>query len=129
MIAKVLALAELDEHAEILNLARGSGPVITSASPVAMMRKAYLKLSLVIHPDRNASNPDATKAFQGLATAFERLSQPEMYAEEDAGRGKKKKDAPKKIARSNLGCKRTRVRCPRCHVPWSESKIEGNPDY
>jgi hypothetical protein len=128
-IAKVLALSELDEHAAILNLARGSGAEITAASPIAAMRKAYLKLSLVIHPDRNAGNSDATRAFQGLAMAFERLSQPELYMdEEDAGPGKKGKKA-KRIARSNLGCKRTRVRCPRCSVPWSESSVEGNPDY
>jgi len=130
VIAKVLALSELDEHAAILNLARGGGPEITASSPVSAMRKAYLKLSLVCHPDRNPGNSDATKAFQGLVAAFERLSQPELYTDEDDTGGKGAK-GPKvqRIARSNVGCKRTRVRCPRCRVPWSESKLEGNPDY
>jgi hypothetical protein len=48
---KVLELGEVGEYESILNLA-GGGVTITRASPIAQMRKCYLKLSLVIHPDR-----------------------------------------------------------------------------
>eukprot|EP00041_Stephanoeca_diplocostata_P037543 m.1424087 g.1424087 ORF g.1424087 m.1424087 type:complete len:564 (-) comp25059_c0_seq5:5-1696(-) len=126
VVAKVIELGALDEHAAILNLAAGKVPITTESS-VSVMRKAYLKLSLVLHPDR-CRHPDATKAFQALVRAFERLSQPELYAD-----GTEEFDSAasgvKTLARSNDGCVRTRLCCPRCDVPWSEAKLEGNPDY
>lgn len=51
LICAVIELGDLDEHVAILNLAGGSVP-ITAESSVGLMRKAYLKLSLVLHPDR-----------------------------------------------------------------------------
>ena len=43
-----------------------------------------------------------------------------------SGKGKKK---VAKISRSNDGCYRTRVCCPRCKQTWSEGTVDGNPDY
>ena len=62
------------------------------------------------------------KAFQCLVHAFERLANPHLYAEEDKG-GKQKS-----LGRSNDGCFRTVVKCPRCKEPWGR-KLDGNPDY
>ena len=51
---QVLEYAENDDYEAILNMTRTSNadPVITKNSPIAIMRKAYLKLSLIIHPDK-----------------------------------------------------------------------------
>lgn len=129
---KVLKLSEEDDFIGILNLA---GANLTSSSSVALLRKSYLKLSLLLHPDKNTNIPasDATKVFQALVNAYERISQPELLVEEEEGfkgtsKGKKKKKVAT-ISRSNVGCKRTRVCCPRCKNPWSESSVEGNPEY
>jgi len=120
---KVLELSENDDFIGILNL---GGANLTISSSVAALRKAYLKLSLVLHPDKNRSDPNATKKFQALVNAYERVSQPELIEEVKPKKGQKKKVA---ISRSNEQCKRTRVKCPRCKNPWSERKMEGNPDY
>jgi hypothetical protein len=63
---KILSLDERDDYEGILNLLGGQGGGrITKSSPVAVMRKAYLKLSLQIHPDKLSRVFDqATKAFQ-----------------------------------------------------------------
>eukprot|EP00039_Didymoeca_costata_P003332 m.66905 g.66905 ORF g.66905 m.66905 type:complete len:567 (-) comp11846_c0_seq1:272-1972(-) len=122
---KVIELSEIDDFEAILNLSSPATP-LTSKSPVAALRKAYLKLSLVLHPDKLRGFDKATVAFQGLVRAFERLSSPEQYEEEET---KKRKKDSKQLARSNVGCKRTQVLCPRCHVPWSSSTLDGNPDY
>lgn len=125
---RVLALAEESESEPSVVL-RIADPSLTAQSPTAVLRKAYLKLSLAIHPDRLSSKfPDATRAFQVLVTAFERLSEPtslpggldEDDEEAPRGRGKGKGSQQKaaKISRSNEGCVRTPVHCPRCKEPW-----------
>eukprot|EP00586_Coscinodiscus_wailesii_P013081 CAMPEP_0172501964 /NCGR_PEP_ID=MMETSP1066-20121228/155313_1 /TAXON_ID=671091 /ORGANISM="Coscinodiscus wailesii, Strain CCMP2513" /LENGTH=581 /DNA_ID=CAMNT_0013277041 /DNA_START=44 /DNA_END=1789 /DNA_ORIENTATION=+ len=125
---KVLELAEGDDFLGILKLGAGANDVNASSS-VSVLRKAYLKLSLALHPDKNRNSPDATKVFQAVVNAFERMSQPELVEEvTTAKKGAKKKKAAA-ISRSNEGCRRTRVRCPRCKNPWSESSVEGNPPY
>lgn len=127
VMARVLELEESDDFLGILNLTSGGKPV-SASSPVAQMRKLYLKLSLIIHPDKNSHLPDATKAFQALVRAFERLTQPEIADQVPEARDEKGKKMAK-IQRSNVGCKRTALACPRCKVGWSKSKLEGNPDY
>ena len=111
-----------------MNIATPAGVArITKQTPLAIMRKAYLKLSLVIHPDKLGRSFDqATKAFQALVSAFDRLSSPDIIEEETSG---KKGHKVAKIARSNEGCIRTRVCCPRCKQKWSEGTLDGNPDY
>jgi hypothetical protein len=123
---KVLELADDDDFIGILRL--GVAPTaaadLTASSSVAILRKSYLKLSLKLHPDKNRKCPDATKVFQAVVNAFERLSQPELI--DDVKTKGKKHQA---ISRSNTGCERTRVCCPRCKSIWSETTVEGNPDY
>ena len=123
---KVLELADEDDFIGILRL--GVAPTaaadLTASSSVAILRKSYLKLSLKLHPDKNRKCPDATKVFQAVVNAFERLSQPELI---DDVKNKSKKHTA--ISRSNTGCKRSRVCCPRCKSIWSETTVEGNPDY
>ena len=112
---RVLELGEVDDYEGILNIATPPGVSrITSKTSVALMRKAYLKLSLVIHPDKLGRSFDqATKAFQTLVTAFDRLSSPDYAMEEDSGRrgGSAGKDVLK-LSRSNEGCVRTRSVSP-----------------
>ena len=123
---KVLELDELDDWAAILSLGSTGMEKISRLSPTNVMRKAYLKLSLVIHPDKLSRSFDgATKAFQALVRAFDRLSAPEVLAEVES----KGAEKAKAISRSNENCFRTRVCCPRCKQPWSENTLDGNPDY
>jgi len=131
---KVLQLDETDDYEGFLNIAGGG--LISKQSPINMMRKAYLKISLLIHPDKlGRSFEQATKAFQALVRAFERLSTPDALGTDEENEGSEKKNGARsnkkslKIARSNEGCFRTRVCCPRCKQPWSEGTLDGNPDY
>lgn len=133
---RVLQLAEDGDEEGILNIATTKDSRISKNSPVASMRKAYLKLSLLIHPDKLGRQYEhSTKAFQALVKAFEHLSSPDLMSvdEEDSGSRSKKKQKEQKevlsLARSNEGCYRTRICCPRCKQPWSEGSVDGNPDY
>src|SRR4051812_25330419 len=96
------------------------------------MRKIYLKLRLIIHPDRMGKKyANATKAFQALVIrVFEFLTAPDLTGESSSDRSKCNKAKVSTIARSNDNCFRTRVCCPRCKQPWSEGTLDGsNPDY
>ena len=59
---------------------------------------------------------------QVLVTAFERLTQPELVpdGQDDQSEGKSGSKAKKtaRISRSNEGCVRTSVHCPRCKQAW-----------
>ena len=128
---RVLELNELDDYLGILNIAASSNSnKLSKSSDISSMRKNYLKLSLIIHPDRMGKTfPNATKAFQALVKAFETLSSPELIEEiENKSKGGNK-NKPVAISRSNEGCYRTRISCPRCKQPWSENTLDGNPDY
>jgi hypothetical protein len=134
--ARVIELGETDDFLGILNLAAPSEDArLNSKSSPQQFRKYYLKLSLIIHPDRLGKEfSDATKAFQILVRAFEHLTAPELIEEVEApkGAGKRSSATAKKstaISRSNDGCYRTRVCCPRCKQPWNEGSLDGNPDY
>eukprot|EP00667_Euglena_gracilis_P007866 EG_transcript_7952 len=119
---RVLELEEAGNPEAILSLL---GDPITRASSVGAMRKAYLKLSLLLHPDKlGAQFEGATRCFQAVVSAFETLSRPEAPSSKE---GPRKPKGPM-IARSNEGCHRTGIVCPRCRVDWG-SNVEGNPDY
>jgi hypothetical protein len=116
LIKKVTELA--DEHAALLSL---SGVVITATSSTATMRKAYLKLSRHIHPDKHQGSAEAKGAFQCLVVAFETLSSPQTDDDTDANKGKRRK--VERVQRSNDGCYKTRIHCPRCHIRWGAAQL------
>ena len=122
---RVLELAESDDWESILSLG-APGSKLGALSPLNDLKKAYRKLSRVIHPDKLRGFDGATRAFQALVTALDRLTNPEPTAAVDDG-GKKQKAT--RIERSNDGCVRTAVSCPRCGEAWGASKNEGLPDY
>ena len=67
---KVLELAELMDWEGILSVL-GTDP-ITKSSPTPAMRKQYMKISLLIHPDKLRGRfSDATKAFQVSPSGFQ----------------------------------------------------------
>ena len=117
---RVLALMEEDDFESILSL--GSATPVTKATDTATLQKCYRRLSLVLHPDKLRNFEFATKAFQAVVTALERMTEPVLSEEAP-------KTKSKKIARTNENCLRTRVRCPRCREPWGESNMEGLPDW
>ena len=139
---RILDLSEAEDLLGILNLAVPPGSsALTKSSSTADLRKAYLKLSLLIHPDKLGKVfPDATRAFQALVRAFDYVTTADLQVEDEedekSGRGKGKggksgaKDQkPQKISRSNENCHRTRILCPRCRQPWNEGTLDGCPDY
>jgi len=117
MIATILSLQY--EYAALLSL---SGQLVTETSTTKDMRKAYLVLSRKCHPDKHRGNADAKKAFQALVTAFDLLSQPEMFKED--GGNKKERTKQKVFARGNdAACYKTRIECPRCGMEWRKPEL------
>ncbi|KAF0692057.1 Aste57867_16801 [Aphanomyces stellatus] len=108
----ILSLA--DDYPALLS---ASGIDVHPTSSTAVLRKAYFKLSLAVHPDKLPKDfADATKAFQALVTAYEVLSlPPELRAAATATADKGSSAA---LMRSNENCYRTPVYCPRCHEEW-----------
>ena len=91
------------------------GVPISRESSVDEQRKAYHGLARLLHPDRLGRHfPGATKAFQFLTSAFESLTAPEPSPRAKGGKGK----AGPTVGRSNDGCYRTKVTCPRCGDRW-----------
>ena len=114
MAKQVLQLGEAGDACGVLSLV---GQEITTTTPFAAQRKAYLQLSRMIHPDKIGRHFDgATRAFQELVRAFDELTAPPP-AEDATGKGKQPSKAPT-ISRSNQNCFRTRVFCPRCDAEW-----------
>ena len=65
----------LEEALKILGLAEGA----TEADA----KKAYRKLALKWHPDKNGGDPAATKRFQQISTAYRRVTDPDSFEDED----------------------------------------------
>ena len=92
-------------------------------SPLNDLRGAYRRLCRLVHPDKLRGFDGATRAFQALVTALDRVTGSDLPVEsEEAEKGPG-------IERTNEGCVRTIVKCPRCEEPWGASKNEGLPDY
>jgi molecular chaperone DnaJ len=49
------------------------------------IKKAYKKLSLLYHPDRNSGDPDASEKFDQCTKAYELLSDQKLRASYDQG--------------------------------------------
>lgn len=112
---EVLRLSQTGQHEAIL---RVLGDVPTEAMAA---RKAFLRISMLIHPDKLSGVPEATKAFQALVAAFD-LTQMKGVPMST------QKTQHATIARSNEGCFKHQILCPRCEGPWGKSS-DGNPDY
>ena len=117
LMASIIDLGALMNYEAILSL---SGTDITKDTATSGMRKAYLRISMKVHPDKNGQSSDSKNAFQFLVNAYERLSQPELYLDEEVDNGKPKH---KKIGRGNHGCYITRVDCPRCKMEWNKAEL------
>eukprot|EP00929_Paragymnodinium_shiwhaense_P080905 TRINITY_DN42237_c0_g1_i1.p1 TRINITY_DN42237_c0_g1~~TRINITY_DN42237_c0_g1_i1.p1 ORF type:complete len:562 (+),score=161.94 TRINITY_DN42237_c0_g1_i1:107-1792(+) len=117
---EVLRRSHLNDNAGVLRVLGDNIGADGAERNAAAVRKAFLRISMLIHPDKLPNCPEAKSAFQALVTAFDRLQQ---KAPEPSAALKRMA-----ISRSNEGCHRTDVRCPRCKASWG-SKSEGNPDY
>lgn len=96
-----------------------SGKKISATSSKPDLRRAYLLLSTKAHPDKNPGVKEANEAFQIVLDSYERLCKPEKFEdeEEESGPAKKRQKA-ERFTRSNDGCFKTKVKCPRCKQTW-----------
>jgi molecular chaperone DnaJ len=70
-----MATTEKRDYYEVLGLERGAG--------LDEIKKAYRKLALKFHPDKNPNNPDAEEKFKEAAEAYGVLSDDEKRARYD----------------------------------------------
>lgn len=63
------------DYYEVLGVEKSAGS--------AELKKAYRRLAMKFHPDRNQDNPDAEKSFKEVKEAFEVLSDPQKRAAYD----------------------------------------------
>lgn len=106
-------------NAALLSL---SGIDVDANSSTADMRKAYRKLSVKVHPDKNGNSAESKQAFQAVVSAYEQLSRPEA-AEEEGGKTAKERKKPTRVVRGNGGCHKTKIACPRCSMEWGKAEL------
>ena len=63
------------DYYDILSVSRDSSP--------EDIKKAFRKMALKYHPDRNKGNPEAEEKFKEAATAYEVLGNPKKKAQYD----------------------------------------------
>ena len=121
-LAVALAGQVLDLAGDASSILSLLGTPITTSSPFAQQRKAYLSLSRIIHPDKLSRHFDgATRAFQELVRAFDELTAPPGDGDAaGSSKGSSKAKAGPALSRSNTNCFRTRVFCPRCDSEWAK---------
>jgi DnaJ family protein B protein 4 len=59
---------------------------VKETASIEEIKKAYRRLSMMYHPDKNKNNPDATAKFQKISEAYETLGDEEKKKEYDAMR-------------------------------------------
>jgi len=68
-------MTRLRDYYEVLGVARTANPT--------EIKKAYRRLALDYHPDRNPDDPEAENRFKEIATAYEVISNPDRRAKYD----------------------------------------------
>jgi DnaJ-domain-containing protein 1 len=66
---------------------------VSHDASAAQIKKAYYKLALELHPDKNPNNPEAEAKFKFVSQAYQTLSDPEMRKKYDE-HGKEGVDQP-----------------------------------
>lgn len=56
---------------------------VTSDSSPEEVKKAYKKLALRTHPDKNPNDPDASRKFLQISEAYKRITDPNSFHDED----------------------------------------------
>jgi DnaJ-class molecular chaperone len=67
-----------DEAKQLLGLDASTEPLTEE-----VIKRAYKKLALKWHPDKNPGNPEATEMFQKISAAYKRLTKPDDEDEDD----------------------------------------------
>ena len=120
-------MSHAGEHTYILSL---SGKMVAATSSKAELRKAYLMVSAKVHPDKNPGSQIATKAFQVVVEAFERLANPEKFEDDDDdddGKPAKKRQKTERVVRGNQNCYETSIQCPKCRDAWKTNDLGLEP--